>query len=265
MPFVSRKDTTASTSSSASAILNLRGGDLGPISADALAKTFGVFAIGDALSGAIKPSEVWEKLGVTIEKGSKGEHYLGHGLASSAASLAVTSLLALFGKTSTEEAIAFGFLTRAIFMSEMLLTGKYKDLGVPQVPHMLIYLILLGTAFSLLSGQGDYMAAAKLISVVLCGHGALLFLNPRIDDDDETKAMAKIDGGYMFVSSLYTALLSFGMDAVQAMGFVAIACLPLFLAVLDISTAETIFGMAPEGWGVLIAVFVVASAYGMLN
>ena len=168
-------------SSSASAVLNLRGGDLGPVSADALAKTFGVLAIGDALSGAIKPSEVWEKFGVALEKGSKGEHYLGHGLASSAASLAVTSLLALFGKTSTEEAIAFGFLTRAIFMSEMLLTGKYKDLGVPQAPHVLIYLILLGTAFSLLSGQGDYMAAAKLISVVLCGHGALLFLNPRID------------------------------------------------------------------------------------
>ena len=84
-------------------------------------------------------------------------------------------------------------------------------------------------------------------------------------DDDETKAMAKIDGGYMFVSSLYTALLSFDMGAVQAMGFVAIACLPLFLAVLDISTAETIFGMPPGGWGVLVAVFVVASAYGMLN
>lgn len=170
-----------STSSSTSAILNLRGGDLGPVSADALAKTFGVLAIGDALSGAIKPSEVWEKFGVTLEKGSKGEHYLGHGLASSAASFAVMSLLALFGKTSTEEAIAFGYLTRAIFMSEMLLTGKYKDLGVPQAPHVLIYLILLGTAFSLMSGQGDYMAAAKLISVVLCGHGALLFLNPRID------------------------------------------------------------------------------------
>ena len=189
MPFVSRKDTPVSTSSSASAILNLRGGDLGPISADALAKTFGVLAIGDALSGAIKPSEVWEKLGVSLEKGSKGEHYLGHGLASSAASLAVTSLLTLFGKTSTEEAIAFGFLSRAVFMSEMLLTGKYKDLGVPQVPHMLINLILLGTAFSLLSGQGDYMAAAKLISIVLCGHGALLFLNPRIDGKSAHKVL----------------------------------------------------------------------------
>ena len=84
-------------------------------------------------------------------------------------------------------------------------------------------------------------------------------------DDDETKAVAKIDGGYMFISSLYAALLSFGMEAVQAMGFVAMGCLPLFLAVLDISTADKIFGMAPEGWGVLIAVFAAASAYGMLN
>lgn len=180
-PFVSRKDTAVSSNTSRSAVLDLRGGDLGPISGDALAKTFGVLAVGDALSGAIKPAEVWGKLGVSVEPGSKSEHYLGHGLASSAASLAVTSLLTLFGKTSTEEAIAFGFLTRAVFMSEMLLTGKYQQLGVPQVPHMLIYLILLGTSFSLLSGQGDYMAAAKLISVVLCGHGALLFLNPRID------------------------------------------------------------------------------------
>ena len=84
-------------------------------------------------------------------------------------------------------------------------------------------------------------------------------------DDDDTKATAKIDGGYMFISSLFTAMLSFGMDAVQAMGFVGIACLPLFLAVINLSSAEKIFGMSPEGWAVFIAVFVGASAYGMLN
>lgn len=84
-------------------------------------------------------------------------------------------------------------------------------------------------------------------------------------DDDDTKATAKIDGGYMFISSFFTAMLSFGMDAVQAMGFVGIACLPLFLAVVDLSSAEKIFGMSPEGWAVLAAVFVGVSAYGMLN
>ena len=173
-PFISRKskDTT----------LKLRGGGgLGPVSGKSLAKTFGVLAIGDALTGTVSPVDVWDKFGVTVEPGSKSEHYLGHGLASSAASLSVTSLFALCGKVSTEEAIAYGFLTRGAFMTEMLLNGKYKELGVPSVPHLAIYLILLGTSFSLLSGTFEPMAATKIISILLTGHGALLFLNPRID------------------------------------------------------------------------------------
>ena len=173
-PFISRKSKDTA--------LKLRGGGgLGPVSGETLAKTFGVLVIGDALTGTISPVDVWGKFGVTVEPGSKSEHYLGHGLASSAASLAVTSILALFGKTSTEEAIAYGFLTRCAFMTEMLLTGKYKELGVPSIPHLAIYLILLATSFSLLSGKSESIAAAKLISILLAGHGALLFLNPRID------------------------------------------------------------------------------------
>jgi len=75
-------------------LLKLRGGDLGPISSDALAKTFGVLAIGDAVAGTVAPIEVWDKFGIKVEPKSKGEHYLGHGIGSSASSLAVTSLLA---------------------------------------------------------------------------------------------------------------------------------------------------------------------------
>lgn len=86
-----------------------------------------------------------------------------------------------------------------------------------------------------------------------------------IADDDETKKAAKIDGGYMFISSLFAALLAFGMDAVQAMGFVAIACLPMILAVVDLIEKEEIFGMSPQGWAVVLVAFIGASAYGMLN
>ena len=69
----------------------------------------------------------------------------------------------------------------------------------------------------------------------------------------------------MFVSSLYTALLAFGMDAVQAMGFTAIACLPLFLGVVDLIEKDEIFGMSLQGWAVVLVAFIAASAYGMLN
>ena len=164
-------------------VLNLRGGDLGPIiSGKALAKTFGVLAIGDAVTGTVVPISTWKKFGIEVEPGSKGEHYLGHGVGSSASSLAVTSLLALTG-TSVNEAIGYGILTRCAFMTEMLLTNKYEELGVPTVPHVIIYLILLGTAFGLLSGNADCVALTKVVSIVLAGHGGLLFLNPRIDGE----------------------------------------------------------------------------------
>eukprot|EP00567_Pseudictyota_dubia_P014488 CAMPEP_0197446520 /NCGR_PEP_ID=MMETSP1175-20131217/11453_1 /TAXON_ID=1003142 /ORGANISM="Triceratium dubium, Strain CCMP147" /LENGTH=283 /DNA_ID=CAMNT_0042977653 /DNA_START=85 /DNA_END=936 /DNA_ORIENTATION=+ len=260
-PFISRNgDTTQLTRS-----LSVRGGDLGPISAGELAKTFGVLAIGDAVSGAVAPVEVWEKIGVNIEKGSKGEHYLGHGMAASALSLSVMSLLALFEKCSTQEAIAYGFLTRGAFMTEMLLNGKYKELGVPSAPHLAIYLAILATSFALLSGKFEPMNAAKIISVLLSGHGALLFLNPRTNDDDKTKKMAKIDGGYMFISSVFAAFLAFGVDPVRAMGFTSIACLPLMLSVFDLISADEIFGLSPSTWLVALFVFIGASAYGMLS
>lgn len=162
-------------------ILNLRGGDLGPISSNTIAKTFSVLAVGDALAGTLKPIDIWGKFGVELEPGSKGEHYLGHGLGSSAASLAVTGFLATSGKISVNEAIAYGILTRCAYMTEMLLSGKYTELDVPTTPHVVIYLVLLVTAFGLLSGNSGYDALAKVVSVVLAGHGALLFLNPRID------------------------------------------------------------------------------------
>lgn len=166
--------------------LKLRGGDLGPISSKALATTFGVLAIGDAAASGIAPIEVWEKFGVIIEPGSKGEHFLGHGMASSASSLAVTSLLALTDATTVEEALGYGFLARAAFMTNMLANKKYEDLGVPTAPHVAIFAILLFTAYALLSGNSEYNALAKVVSIVLAGHGGLLFLNPRVGGKYDT-------------------------------------------------------------------------------
>lgn len=186
-------------------------------------------------------------------------------MAASAAPLAVTSLLALSGKTSIDEAIGYGFLARCAYITESLMTGKYKELNVPTVPHVVIYLILLGTAFGLLSGNANSEAMAKIVSILLAGHGALLFVNPRIVDDEETKKMAKADGGYMFISSLFAALLAFGMEPVTAMGYTSIACLPLFLTILDLSNFDELCGMGRGAWTFVLIAFFAASAYGMLT
>ena len=86
-----------------------------------------------------------------------------------------------------------------------------------------------------------------------------------IKDDEETKKMAKADGGYMFISSLFAALLAFGMEPVTAMGYTSIACLPLFLTILDLSTFDVLCGMGRGAWTFVLIAFFAASAYGMLT
>ena len=66
----------------------------------------------------------------------------------------------------------------------------------------------------------------------------------------------------MFVSSLFAALLAFG---VEAMGYVAIFCPPLFLRFFDLMTVDELFGLGAGAWSFIIIAFSAASAYGMLN
>ena len=85
-------------------------------------------------------------------------------------------------------------------------------------------------------------------------------------EDDDTKEMAKVDGGYMFISSLFSALLAFGMGPVKAMGYTAIACLPLFKSFIGLVEEDAvIFGLNPEQWILLLVLFIGASAFGMLT
>ena len=76
--------------------------------------------------------------------------------------------------------------------------------------------------------------------------------------------MAKVDGGYMLISSLFAALLAFGVKPETAMGYSSIVCIPLMLNVLDLVTADEIFGLSIKAWTIILFAFIGASAYGML-
>ena len=76
--------------------------------------------------------------------------------------------------------------------------------------------------------------------------------------------MAKVDGGYMLISSLFSALLAFGLSPAEAMGYSAIFCAPLMLTVLDLCTKDEIFGLGVKAWTFIILSFIGASVYGML-
>ena len=85
-------------------------------------------------------------------------------------------------------------------------------------------------------------------------------------EDDDTKQMAKVDGAYMFVSSLFSTLLVFGVDPVKAMGYSAIGCLPLFATLVSLVADDAqIFGLNSEQWTFIVVLFIGASAFGMLT
>ena len=85
-------------------------------------------------------------------------------------------------------------------------------------------------------------------------------------EDDDTKQMAKVDGAYMFVSSLFSALLAFGVDPVKAMGYTAIGCLPLFVTFVGLVTDDAkMFGLNSEQWTFIAVLFIGSSAFGMLT
>jgi len=97
-------------------------------------------------------------------------------------------------------------------------------------------------------------------------HVSLILILTSSTEDDDTKQMAKVDGGYMFVSSLYSALLAFGVDPVKAMGYAAIGCLPLFLSFIGIVADDAkVFGLNSEQWTFIGVLFIGASAFGMLT
>ena len=112
-----------------SPLLNLRGGDLGPLSGKTLAHTLAALASCDAIAGALAPITSMAWCGVDIESGSLSEHYL-HGVAASAATTAVSTYLATSGKTSIEQAIGYGFIARLVSMTTMFLNDKYHELGM---------------------------------------------------------------------------------------------------------------------------------------
>ena len=101
-------------------------------------------------------------------------------------------------------------------------------------------------------------------SHVLFVHMICTFSDTDTTEDEKTKKMAQVDGGYMFLSSLFAALLAFGVDPVTAMGYTSTFCIPLLLKILELVSGD-LFGMSTEAWTFVLVAFIGASAYGMLE
>ena len=172
------KKTTTGVNMNAK-IASLRGGDLGSIDGKTLAKTFSVLAGCDAICGTLVPRTSMKWFGIPIARGSLSNKYL-HGIGSSAATVAVSLFLAASGRTSVEQAIAYGFAARLISMTLMILTDGEKKVGMTFSMFGVLWLVLTGTVYSLLTGMGDALTLSKVVSMVLLIHGLFLYLKPSV-------------------------------------------------------------------------------------
>lgn len=248
--------------------LEVRGGDLGPLSGKTLAQTFSALASCDAIAGALAPITSMAWFGVDIESGSLSEHYL-HGVAASAATTAVSTYLATSGKTSIEQAIGYGFIARLVSMTTMFLNDKYHELGMNTAMFAGMYAVLAATTYCLFTGTGDAMGLTKLVSLLLLFHGEFLYLNPEAfmkkspaAFDATAVVMASIDGGYMAVSAVVTGLLAYGVDPTKVAGYATLCFFPVLVKLFDVIAAEAILGITKGAWLTLISVLLAAIATG---
>lgn len=171
--------------------LSVRGGDLGQVKSKTLAKVLSGLFTCDAVGGTLAPISCMKWFGVNIAKGSLSEHYL-HGIGASAATMAVSTYLAISGTSSIEKAIGYGFVARLVSMTVMIITNKYHELGMNNAMFGTMWAMLAVTTYGLFSGNWEPMALTQLVSLLLGFHGAFLFLKP---EKFMKRATGKGEGG----------------------------------------------------------------------
>ena len=170
-----------------------RGGDLGRFAAKNLAQLFSVLVSIDALLGTLFPSASMELFGVKVPSKSI-RRFSVESIGGVAGSLSVSSYLAVSGKVSTEEAIAYGLISRLFFLVRSILTNPGIALKTPMCTVKA--LIYVGLIFVILSGMAP---APTLALKAVIGFTLLTslssYLNPSktgntvysIDTDSEGK------------------------------------------------------------------------------
>jgi hypothetical protein len=158
--------------------LQIRGGDLGPVSGKTLAKVLCGLAAADAMVGALAPRTSMKWMSVDFEDSNRlAYHYL-RGIGASAANMAISLYLAVSGVTSKEEAIAFGFLARLLCMTVLVGNHQTKELGMNSTLFVLVWVAMAVTTFALFTGNWEMLTLVKFVSLLLGVHGFFLYGNP---------------------------------------------------------------------------------------
>lgn len=187
-PFIPRQVlTTQIRDEQTKRMLSISGGDLRKIKDTTLANVFSVMCAKDAV-GSLCTITSMKFIGVDVQEGSLSNFFLHH-IGGSSAATAISLYLATNGIKPVEEAIGYGFLAHLASMLFMLATGKHKETGHGDARFLTMTGVLATSIYSLLSGNWEPLAWAKVVSLLLGFHGFLLFTKP----EDALKISIKND------------------------------------------------------------------------
>jgi len=250
----------------------MRGGDLGDVSGEDLAKTFSVLASGDALAGTLFPQASMKWFGVNIAEGSLAEAMM-NSVGASAATVALSTYLAVTGKTSIEEAVGYGLGARLLSLTRLLLTERYVQLGMTKAMVGSMWVLLAVTVYALFQGMDEAKPLAQVASLMIAFHGLGLVTKAEAvvakaskgkATDKTTVAMTSLNGSYMVSAGLTTALLISGKDPVKTVGYSTIIFVPAFLKWAEIVPVDSVFGIEIGIWFMAVAALLAAIAAGTL-
>eukprot|EP00568_Trieres_chinensis_P004047 CAMPEP_0183292986 /NCGR_PEP_ID=MMETSP0160_2-20130417/1852_1 /TAXON_ID=2839 ORGANISM="Odontella Sinensis, Strain Grunow 1884" /NCGR_SAMPLE_ID=MMETSP0160_2 /ASSEMBLY_ACC=CAM_ASM_000250 /LENGTH=305 /DNA_ID=CAMNT_0025454037 /DNA_START=63 /DNA_END=980 /DNA_ORIENTATION=+ len=259
-------------------ISSIRGGDLGPIKAETLAKTYAVGAAMDTTCFSFEPRRALSAMGVTIESDSSSEFLL-RDIGFHAMTATIACGLSLWTNLSTEAILGRALCARLAFYALALFTGSSGKTGPPTGTNLVLSGAGVAAAvFSLLTGKGDPLMAARVVSALYLAHGALLRLCPGYtfkifsgydivaygDTEDElAMTMFSFVGDYKIVVQLLVFLLASGTDPTKAIGYSSLASVFFMLDALFGFKLQTVLDFH-WSWVVATLAFLAALAGGIL-
>lgn len=225
------------TNNTAHAVAMLRGGGGAVASYVSLTLLAKIFSALTALKGSalvVAPKTVGRKV-FGVDAGEETfPVYLVQAIGAIAVGIGINLSLAVLGKVSVQQAMGFGLLPRLLFVLKSFLLGTFDELGFKKRFLSVNTLVMSWCIFSLLTGKGSPVVAAKVFSSMALLKAVFLILRPANASEnffgvdvgaegmEKEKALCRSLGVSLSVSAVLMGALAFDIEPVKAAGYASL-------------------------------------------
>lgn len=166
----------------------------------------------------------------------------------------VNVFLAIIGNLPAERAMGYALLPRLLLVLKSFLTGTFDKLGMQKRFLSFNTVVMCWSTFSLLTGMGNPLVAAKVFSSMAMLKAAFLILRTEAaskkyfgvdvggDEKEKARALCRALGNELLTSAFLMSSLAFGMKPTNAAGYTSILWTVLLLDMGFVSKTWKVMG-----------------------